>query len=147
MAHVRQQIREQVVTTVTGLTTTGSNVYDTRVYPLDDGSLPALSVYATDEVIDEDHTEIGSEQQRELQVVIEGRCKDTTQIEDTLDLIAKEVEVAVSADRSLGGLAYDCRLQRTELSVDDEAEQPLGLMRMEWRVWYRVTATDPETAL
>ena len=49
MSHVRQQIREQVATTVTGLTTTGSNVFQSRVYPLQDANLPALLVYSINE--------------------------------------------------------------------------------------------------
>ena len=31
--HVRQQIRERIATDLTGLTTTGSKVYQSRVYP------------------------------------------------------------------------------------------------------------------
>ena len=41
MAHIRKTIREQIVTTVTGLSTTGSNVYETRYFPLETGNLPA----------------------------------------------------------------------------------------------------------
>ena len=37
--HVRQRIREQVATTVTGLATTGSNVFQSRVYSLSDDVL------------------------------------------------------------------------------------------------------------
>ena len=35
MSHVRQQIREQFATTVTDLSTTGSNVFQSRVYNLE----------------------------------------------------------------------------------------------------------------
>jgi len=45
MAHVRQSIRDNVVTAVTGLSTTGSNVFRSRVYPLGTNKLPALCVY------------------------------------------------------------------------------------------------------
>jgi len=40
MAHVRQSIRDNVVTAVTGLSTTGSNVFRSRVYPLGTNKLP-----------------------------------------------------------------------------------------------------------
>ena len=43
--HKRQQIREAVGTRITSLTTTGSNVFQSRVYPLETGNLPALIVY------------------------------------------------------------------------------------------------------
>jgi hypothetical protein len=55
MAHIRKTIREHVVTTVTSLSTTGSNVYETRYFPLQTGNLPALIVYTLDESI-EDYT-------------------------------------------------------------------------------------------
>ena len=45
MAHVRQSIRDNVVTAVTGLSITGSNVFRSRVYPLGTNKLPALCVY------------------------------------------------------------------------------------------------------
>jgi len=38
--HVRQQIRERLATDLTGLTTTGRRVYQSRVYSLEDGNLP-----------------------------------------------------------------------------------------------------------
>ena len=53
MAHVRKSIREHVVTTVTSLSTTGSNVYETRYFPLQTGNLPALIVYTLDETIED----------------------------------------------------------------------------------------------
>ena len=49
MAHLRQSIRERIATDVTGLSTTGSNVFQSRVYPVEDGSLPCLLVYTTSE--------------------------------------------------------------------------------------------------
>jgi len=47
--HIRQQIREQFATQITGLTTTGSNVYQSRVYNLETGDLPAIIVYTKSE--------------------------------------------------------------------------------------------------
>ena len=52
MAHVRQSIRDNAVTAVTGLSTTGSNVFRSRVYPLGTNKLPALCVYTDSEVVE-----------------------------------------------------------------------------------------------
>ena len=41
MAHIRQSIRDNAMTAVTGLSTTGSNVFRSRVYPLGTNKLPA----------------------------------------------------------------------------------------------------------
>ena len=40
MAHVRKLIRDHITTSLTGLTTTGSNVFQTRFFPLEDTKLP-----------------------------------------------------------------------------------------------------------
>ena len=45
MAHIRKTIRENIVTTLTGLATTGSSVYETRIFPINYAKLPALMVY------------------------------------------------------------------------------------------------------
>ena len=47
--HIRQQIRERVGTTLTGLTTTVSNVFKSRVYNLEDSKLPAIIIYTKSE--------------------------------------------------------------------------------------------------
>ena len=52
MAHVRQSIRDNAVTAVTGLSTTGSYVFRSRVYPLGTNKLPALCVYTDSEVVE-----------------------------------------------------------------------------------------------
>ena len=52
MAHIRQSIRDNAVTAVTGLLTTGSNVFSSRVYPLGTNKLPTLCVYIDSEVVE-----------------------------------------------------------------------------------------------
>ena len=49
MAHVRESIRDNAVTAVKGLSTTGSNDFSSRVYPLGTNKLPALGVYSNAE--------------------------------------------------------------------------------------------------
>ena len=49
MPHVRQSIRDNIKTTLTGLTTTGSRVYVSRVYPLTNDNFPGLAIYTADE--------------------------------------------------------------------------------------------------
>ena len=49
MSHVRQQIRDRIATILTGLPTTGANVFKMRRYALDDSKLPAILVYTMDE--------------------------------------------------------------------------------------------------
>ena len=136
MAHVRKAIREHVVTTVTSLSTTGSNVYETRYFPLQTGNLPALIVYTLDESI-EDYT-LGKNtrtQQRLLNLIIEAHCRGTANIDDTLDTIAEEVEEAMVTDVTRGGNAKDTKLVSTEIEFDT-ASQKTGLMRLTYLINY-----------
>jgi hypothetical protein len=44
MAHQRKSIRDNVITTLTGLTTTGSRIYNTRILPNLESNLPCLNL-------------------------------------------------------------------------------------------------------
>ena len=136
MAHVRKAIREHVVTTITSLSTTGSNVYETRYFPLQTGNLPALIVYTLDETV-EDYT-LGQNtrtQFRALNLIIEAHCRGTANIDDTLDTIAEEVEEAMVTDITRGGNAKDTKLVATEVDFDT-ASQKTGLMRLTYLITY-----------
>lgn len=146
MAHIRKQVRDQVATTLTGLSTTGSNVFPTRFYSLEQSKLPGLIVYTNNEELVEQLT-IGKprQQQRQLDIVIEGYAGGST-CDDTLDTIAVEVEEAIAADVTLGGLVKDCVLAGTEFEYEAE-EKPHGLIRMTYQALYIVAENDPETSL
>ncbi len=147
MAHIRKAISEHVVTTVTSLSTTGSNVYETRYFPLQTGNLPALIVYTLDETI-EDYT-IGQNtrtQYRSLNLIIEAHCRGTANIDDTLDTIAEEVEEAMVTDISRGGNAKDTKLVSTEVEFDT-ASQKTGLMRLTYLISYSTVENAVQTGV
>ena len=145
--HVRQQIREYFGTTLTGLTTTGSNVYESRVYPIENTKLPALVIYTKSET--SEPIVIGTDRlmSRELSVVVEGYAKATSNFDDTIDTISKEVEEAIAADRTLDGLAKDTYLESTEIEFNAEGEKPLGYVSLTFLTNYYVQETNPDVAV
>lgn len=145
--HVRQQIREYFGTTLTGLTTTGSNVYESRVYTLQENTLPSLVIYTKSET--SEPIVIGTDRvmSRELTVVVEAYCKATSNFDDTIDTISKEVEEAISADRTLGGLAKDTYIESTEIEYTSEGEQPVGYVSLNFLTNYYVQETNPDIAV
>lgn len=145
--HIRQQIREYFGTTLTGLSTTGSNVFESRVYPLENTKLPALVIYTKSET--SEPIVIGTDRliSRELSVVVEGYCKTTTNFDDTIDTISKEVEEAIAADRTLGGLAKDTYIESTEIEYTGEGEQPVGYVTLTFLTNYYVQETNPDVAV
>lgn len=145
--HIRQQIREEFGTTLTGLTTTGSNVYESRVYPLENSTLPALIIYTKSET--SEPVVIGTDRlmSRELSVVVEGYAKATSNFDDTIDTISKEVEAAIAADRTLDGLAKDTYLESTEIEFNSEGEKPLGYVSLTFLTNYYVKENAPDVAV
>ena len=147
MAHARQQIREQLETTLTGLNTTGSNVFANRAYDTASAHLlPALTIYTLDEDLGE---ESGNKQMRILNVVIEARAKQSVNLDNTLDTIGAEVESALfeNSDTTLNGKCKSFNYESMDIALSGEAEQPIGLMTMRFIAQYRVDKTDVETLI
>jgi NDP-sugar pyrophosphorylase family protein len=145
--HVRQQIREYFGTTLTGLTTTGANVFESRVYTLQENTLPSLVIYTKSETSEPIVIVVDRVMSRDLSVVIEGYVKATSNFDDTIDTISKEVEEAIAADRTLGGLAKDTYVESTEIEFNAEAEQPLGFVSLTFLTNYYVKETNPDVAV
>ena len=145
--HVRQQIREYFGTTLTGLTTTGANVYESRVYTLQEDTLPSLVIYTKSE--SSEPIVIGTDRvmSRELSVVVEAYCKATSNFDDTIDTISKEVEEAIAADRTLGGLAKDTFIESTDIDYTGDGEQPVGYVTLTFLTNYYVQETNPDVAV
>lgn len=145
--HVRKQIRDRLVTVLTGLTTTGSNVFDSRFYRLSDSNLPALVIMTTDETVEHITVNLGSRNQmRTLNAEIEGFAESAT-IDDLLDTIAKEVEIALAADPTLNDLAMEIRLTALEVDFEGRSEKPKGRIKLTYEVDYQVDESDPTIAL
>lgn len=146
MSHVRQQIRDRVATVVTGLPTTGANVYKTRRYALDDSKLPAICVYTMDE--SSSLITIGSRTLRRvinvaIDIVIKG---SSTTVSDALDTICVSAEEAMAADFTLNGLVKSSVLTSTEIDVNVEGEKSIASARLVYAVEYVTSITDVETA-
>ena len=147
MSHVRQQLRERAATTLTGLTTTGSKVYQSRVYPLGAANLPGLLIYTKSE--DSEIVTMSGARTllRNLSLVIEGYVKAVSNYDDTVDTIAKEVETAMGNDVTLNGLAKNSYLESTEIEYDGEGEKPVAVVSLTYSVEYMTKENAPQTAV
>jgi hypothetical protein len=92
LAHLRKQIRDNVVTALTGLSTTGSKVYASRAYPMAAANLPGLCVYARSEEVETTTITRPRTQFRTLTLTVEGFAVATPGLDNTLDAISLEVE-------------------------------------------------------
>ena len=152
MSHVRKQIRDQAVTVLTGLATTGVNVFASRQYPFhkDGADLPALCIYSTaEEIQNSEEDAISHIQVRDVLLVIEGYAygTDFETLDDTLDQISSEVETAIFADQFFNGLAQGTDLSGVEIGLHDGAERPVGVITLIFRVTYLTNEGAPDVAL
>tara|TARA_Y100000361_G_scaffold96489_1_gene86435 strand:- start:2553 stop:2996 length:444 start_codon:yes stop_codon:yes gene_type:complete len=147
VSHVRQQLRERAATTLTGLSTTGSKVYQSRVYPLGAANLPGLLIYTKSE--DSEIVTMSGARTllRNLSLVIEGYVKAVSNYDDTVDTIAKEVETAMGNDVTLNGLAKNSYLESTEIEYDGEGEKPVAVVSLTYTVEYMTIENAPQTAV
>jgi len=146
MTHVRQQIRDDIVTTLTGLTTTGSNIFRSRIFPLEETNLPALCIYTKSETSEYDTIGLPRSVNRVLDVAVEAYVKGVSNYDNTLDTIAVEMEEAIAADITLGGLAKDAQITAFEADFAGDCEQPVAVGRFIITVEYRTVENDVETA-
>ena len=145
--HIRQQIRERAGTVLNNLTTTGSNVFETRIYPLENTNLPALVIYTKDETSEPLVISTDRVMSRELELIVEIYVKQTSNFDDEVDKICKEVEIAISADTTINGLAKDCFLQSTSIEYNTEGEKPLTFASLTFLTNYYVNETRPDIAV
>lgn len=128
MTHPRKTIRASAITALTGLATTGANVFESKVYPLVDGDLPALRVYTRSDsfgTLEREYTSVSASwagYARQVELVVEAVVKSATTPDATIDTICEEVEAALEAKSAwtsnVGQVTYD----RTEIEFSSEAE-------------------------
>lgn len=142
--HVRQQIRDAAVTALTGLITTTTHVYPSRVHPMNEANLPGLRIYTNDEDVAILAKGMSRILDRTLELVVEACVKENNTFDDTLDDIIKEVEVALAA--GLAGAKY-VTLKRVEIEASGEGDKQVGLARMTFAVPYNTAHNAPDVAL
>jgi len=144
--HVRQQIREAAAALLTGLNTTGPRVYQSRVKVLADNELPCLVVLTNSEQIDRLDISPDPQLERSLDLVVLAKAKHTADLDDKLDTIIKEVEIAAN-NTTLGGLISSIQLSSIEVELNGEGEKPVGQATMTFNITYTTRASAPDVAI
>ena len=146
--HLRRQIRERIATRVTSLSTTGSNVFQSRAYPIEESKLPCLLVYDSEETVTLQAMGGTRGVASELTVNIEGYCQggDGQTVMNTLAAIQKEVQIAMQGDININNLARDSYLTSADASINAEATKPTGSVRLSYLVDYQYLENAPDVA-
>ena len=118
MAHVRKQIRDRVAEKIkSDVSLVKRNVFTTRVHPLNDTNLPAISVYTGSETSERMNAGV-TDIIRELTLDVDIYVRETSKFDDDVDAIAVQVEESLAGDFTINGLAKFSVLQSTEIQFD-----------------------------
>lgn len=133
---VIKQIRDAVVTELTGLTTTGANVYASRVWPMGEDKLPGLIVYTIKEESEPATFSGGRDSYyKSLEVGIEAHVKGASS-DDTVDTICAQVEAALGDDHTLGNIAKDIYYTGIEIDLQGEGDKPVAVATLTYSAEY-----------
>lgn len=135
----RTSIRDALATVLTGLTTTGSRVYTSRVYPISSTSLPGIAIYNVSEEVSYLTMGLPRTQLRLATFNVEIYVKAISSYDDDLDTIGAEVEAAIFADVELGGLVKDTQITAINFEYSGDGDQPVGVGAMTVEVQYTTT--------
>jgi len=138
-----EEILDAVVTLVTGLTTTGSNVFRGQVYDIPDASLPAISIFMGEDTLDEELS--NSLYDWSITIYVESKAEEaSTQIDETLNTIRAEVHAGLFSVEDLGlSFVFKVTPIRAEEPVLSAAgSKPMGTQKLEYQVMYRTSRTN-----
>ena len=131
---------------LTGLSTTGSNVFQSHVYPLENADLPALCIYTQDEEIEVGAMGDPRVCHSTMTLIVDGYAQTSSNLDDQLDQIGKEVQVAMSGDVDINNLVKDSYLSSVDISYSGEGTSPIGVIRHNYSVLYRYAENAPDVA-
>lgn len=146
MTHLRQLIRSNIISTVTGLASTASRVYASRIYPLEQGKLPGLCVYTSNESTEYSTISPPRRQNRTLEVTIEIYVSAVSNLDNSIDTCCKEIEEALFTDLTRGGYAKDTKVTSFESEFNGDGEKPVGVGRLTVEVTYSNRENEVESA-
>lgn len=114
---------------------------------METAALPGLTIYSNSE--DAVVSTIGATRtvERDLELIVEGYASASSDLEDTLDQIGKEIETAMAGDIGLNSLAVDSYLSAVEISLSGEGEKPIGVIRHTYGIIYRNAENAPDVAI
>ena len=143
--HLRKQIRDAAVAALTGLATSASRVFENRVHELQDAHLPGLRIYTNDDSVVIASLGVGRLTERRTELVVECCSKQSSGMDDELDAMIKEVEVAIAANQGIGGAKW-VQLRSVKIDMEGEAEKEVGVARMTFDVHYVTALGTPDVA-
>ena len=142
--HARQQIREELLTVLTGSTTAEDRVYSNRMQNMSEPELPAILIYTKEESAEREGTGRPAKQRRELSVAIELYVSSSTSnLDDEIDNLASEIEQILGTNYTLNNNCIDVKYSGINISVSNAGEKPIAVAEMDYTITYRINENNP----
>ena len=138
MTTLRENILEDIMSSLSGTTGVGSRIYRSRVVPLQRGESPALVVEPVSDT-PEQNTSLPTLDWSlvvRVSVIVRGEKPD-----EVADPIVESLHGKIMADLTLGGYAIDVQPQGVSFEMVD-ADQPAGVIGCDYLVRYRTRLAD-----
>jgi len=113
---------------------------------MEQASLPGLIVYSVSESTMPVTMGAIRDMDATLTLAIEAYAIGAN-LDDSLDTICKEVQVAMYGDRTVNSLAKDLQLDSTTIVFAQDSDVPAGYATMNWSVNYQFAENNPEVAI
>lgn len=144
--HVRKQIRDITVNELTGLPTTGDEVFPGRTRILRKNHSPTWLVYSIDETAEVEA--MGGKQRRVLTLRIDGRVQIADgDPEDTLDQMAAEAEEKLLKSGALLSIARSVELSKTQMTLLAQGEMITAGVALDFAIEYRTAEGAPTVSI
>lgn len=135
MSEARKNIRQKVVELLLYKTAAEDRVFSNPARNLWQENLPAILVYSRSETVNE-FSSAPRTLKRSLRLAIECVANADENLDDQLDDLTEEVERALGADESLGGLASDCLLEEVTMELKGDGQTVIGSCALTYLVTY-----------
>lgn len=148
MTHARTQIRNAVTSALTGLSQTGSNVFESHVYPIGEDQLPGLTIYTVNESSELlSRTSSGTKVKRLVDLAVTAYVKEKSGYDETVDSIMVEVEEALQGDSALQNLVKFVYPRELSIDFTGEGDIPVAIAAQTFTLEYHTLIDDVETVV
>ena len=147
--HVREAITQAALTAVTGLSTTGANVFrdrDTDENPLHGSELPGLVVTDDGEPSETVTLGVGRLLERNMRITFTAHVKASSGYSTTLNTILAEIEAALGAAASLGGAKWANLVEVGRRELSEGGDKPAVRQAFVFEFFYITAHNAPDVA-
>jgi len=148
MAHVITQIRDAIAANLGAMATVpASRVFVDRLYALERADLPCVLVSVTNDTATPGSFGAGIVFDRNVTIDVHVCVSAKGTFDTDANAIQDEVEKAIAADPTLGGVATVVRYTGRAKTISGDGDTPFVALALQYDAAYRTLSTAPDVAV